>query len=82
MTSTAEMLAVSLLEGQAVEGRVTVSLFHTPALRSLLKRCAARLAPLHASLRGRLPGMADPGPCPPNSPLSCATIRLLPPRRL
>ncbi|KAL4449530.1 hypothetical protein ABPG77_007174 [Micractinium sp. CCAP 211/92] len=38
MTSTAEMLAVSLLEGQAVEGRVTVSLFHTPALRGLLKR--------------------------------------------
>ncbi|KAL4443904.1 hypothetical protein ABPG75_011641 [Micractinium tetrahymenae] len=38
MTSTAEMLAVSLLEGQAEGGRVAVSLFHTPALRGLLKR--------------------------------------------
>ena len=38
MTSTAEMLATQLLEGQAGEGRVAVSLFHTPALRGLLKR--------------------------------------------
>lgn len=37
MTSTAEMLATQLLEGQQ-EGRVSVSLFHTPALRGLLKR--------------------------------------------
>jgi hypothetical protein len=51
MTSTAEMLAVSLLEGQQqylladadgeAQGatRVAVSLFHTPALQGLLKRC-------------------------------------------
>ncbi|PRW60278.1 CDP-diacylglycerol--glycerol-3-phosphate 3- mitochondrial [Chlorella sorokiniana] len=50
LTSTAEMLAVHLLEGQQQqqqqeadgsgqqEPRVAVSLFHTPALRGLLKR--------------------------------------------
>ena len=45
LTSTAEMLAVRLLEGQQPaagsrqqEQRVAVSLFHTPALRGLLKR--------------------------------------------
>lgn len=45
LTSTAEMLAVRLLEGQQqpggaeqLEPRVAVSLFHTPALRGLLKR--------------------------------------------
>lgn len=44
LTSTAEMLATRLLEGQAPpaapdgQPRVAVSLFHTPALRGLLKR--------------------------------------------
>lgn len=67
MTSTAEMLAVSLLEGlqqqqqtqqpASLDGeaqgaaRVTVSLFHTPALRGLLKRWVS-CAP--GSLRGHL----------------------------
>lgn len=54
MTSTAELLAVQLLEGQAQEGRVGVSLFHTPALRGVLKRCALEtgLRRLAGCLRG------------------------------
>lgn len=76
MTSTAEMLAVSLLEGQAVEGRVTVSLFHTPALQGLLKRCAARLArcmpPCAAAcLVWPALGRARPTPCSPARPSAC-----------
>lgn len=54
LTSTAEMLATTLLDGQEQGGsssssnsgggdRVAIALFHTPALRGLLKRCVRRL---------------------------------------